>query len=661
MKKHFSKILISLFLMISSVNVFAQEVLKPKIVEKLQQNVFEVVYLKIEEDPLSYEKELPLDRIPYQERMDKYESIGTAFLLKDGYFYTAAHVLSLDHKTQADKFFIRDQNKQVYKIKDIVKFATDRDFVVFSVEGFNDANAKGLELEKTYKQNSTVFAVGNAQGEGIVMRNGLLTSTTPENREGKWQWLRFSAAASPGNSGGPLVTSQGKVIGIVTMKNSSENLNYALPVKELEAVAQNKGIIRSEYYYGIPNITTQRFYHTFDYEIDLPKPIEEVRTVCYNAFDANTKAFFNKTIEDYKYTGKENFVNNDKGNAIYASSYVSEFPFTLCLNEKNKWGCYSPNKTNDLKLEKNGSITAGGMLGIIQTKLKKPDDVTIQEYIENPKLLMDTLAKAFVITRPVGTEKITITSFGEPVSTSTYKDVFGRTWLISVYTLPFIDAAIYNISLPLPDGIFSLTEINLTHHIWSGVNFDLNFLADYIVTGYAGTTKEFQEYLSIPENVYPRHEVLKDAQIITNTKETKIVSSKFDITLPKDIINIDDKSDIELGISLRPDENKGLTTVLTMAAVEAQKNTNDNTVFLYTKDFKPHEDSSKDIIDNYNRVCSKTMPYDGNPFENDQKTTVFTADEKDNSVTVLGLVHKGNKMDVIKNNIQKIHDSVIEK
>jgi S1-C subfamily serine protease len=38
---------------------------------------------------------------------------------------------------------------------------------------------------------------------------------TPEARYGNWKWLRFSAAASPGNSGGPLLDSKGNVIGIV--------------------------------------------------------------------------------------------------------------------------------------------------------------------------------------------------------------------------------------------------------------------------------------------------------------------------------------------------------------------------------------------------------------------------------------------------------------
>src|SRR5581483_8096915 len=81
--------------------------------------------------------------------------------------------------------------------------------------------------------NSVVYAVGNALGTGVVIRDGLYTSDTPEDENGRWKWMRFSAAASPGNSGGPLLDQDGKVIGVVLMKSPNENLNYALPIGEV--------------------------------------------------------------------------------------------------------------------------------------------------------------------------------------------------------------------------------------------------------------------------------------------------------------------------------------------------------------------------------------------------------------------------------------------
>jgi S1-C subfamily serine protease len=90
-----------------------------------------------------------------------------------------------------------------------------------------------LPLDRTPALNAVVYAVGNALGTGVVIRDGLYTSDTPEQQDGAWKWMRFSAAASPGNSGGPLLDKDGKVIGVVLMKSANENLNYALPIREV--------------------------------------------------------------------------------------------------------------------------------------------------------------------------------------------------------------------------------------------------------------------------------------------------------------------------------------------------------------------------------------------------------------------------------------------
>ena len=51
MKKKIIRLLTAVFLLACQMNGFSQEALKSKIVTKLQQNVFEVVVKKIENDP----------------------------------------------------------------------------------------------------------------------------------------------------------------------------------------------------------------------------------------------------------------------------------------------------------------------------------------------------------------------------------------------------------------------------------------------------------------------------------------------------------------------------------------------------------------------------------------------------------------------------------
>ena len=193
-------------------NAFSQTLLKPEVLSIVRSNVFEVVVEKPQEGNLSYEKTLPLARIAFSIRNDKYIPLGTAFLMKDKQFYSASHIFNLYEDSVYTDYYIRDEKGAVYKVDSISKFATDRDFIIFTVEGFSNTENLGLEWAEEVSLNTEVFSVGNALGDGIVIRNGVYTSTTYEDQNGEWKWIRFSAAASPGNSGGPLLQVKGRCL-----------------------------------------------------------------------------------------------------------------------------------------------------------------------------------------------------------------------------------------------------------------------------------------------------------------------------------------------------------------------------------------------------------------------------------------------------------------
>ena len=129
MKKNF----IISFLICFTVSIFGQGILSAPVVDKLSKAVYEVVVLKPGEGNIEYEKRLPLERIAYSVRTDKYLPIGTAFLMEDGKFYSAAHVVQLRGKSLYKDYFIRDRDGKTYPIDKIEQFSINRDFVVFSV------------------------------------------------------------------------------------------------------------------------------------------------------------------------------------------------------------------------------------------------------------------------------------------------------------------------------------------------------------------------------------------------------------------------------------------------------------------------------------------------------------------------------------------------
>lgn len=77
---------------------------------------------------------------------------------------------------------------------------------------------------------ATVMVVGSPLGLGGTISIGLVSGF--RSIEGA-DWVQFSAPISPGNSGGPVIDSQGRVIGVASGKyvgDGVEALGFAIPV-----------------------------------------------------------------------------------------------------------------------------------------------------------------------------------------------------------------------------------------------------------------------------------------------------------------------------------------------------------------------------------------------------------------------------------------------
>ncbi len=85
------------------------------------------------------------------------------------------------------------------------------------------------------------FGIGPSVSEGIV--SGLKRSfRSPQGKQLMTNLIQFDAAANPGNSGGPLVTMDGEVVGIVTAILNPESrtfigIGFAMPIENAAAAA----------------------------------------------------------------------------------------------------------------------------------------------------------------------------------------------------------------------------------------------------------------------------------------------------------------------------------------------------------------------------------------------------------------------------------------
>jgi hypothetical protein len=236
----------------------------------MRQNVFEVVVKSPTTDPLSYTETPVRDPNPSD---TGWESIGTAFALAGGQFVTAAHVLGLDQDSLKTEFALKDASGSYHPLGSILAYSVWRDFAVFEVPGLQ---VPGLARLDKPELNQKVYTAGNALGAGLVLRDGLLTSTTSEEWKGAWSFLRFSAPASPGNSGGPLLDTQGRVLGIVLRKSENENLNYALPLSEVDT--HPLATLDQQYYYNLPLVTRKEKVEIHS-SWPLPQTSEQLRSL----------------------------------------------------------------------------------------------------------------------------------------------------------------------------------------------------------------------------------------------------------------------------------------------------------------------------------------------------------------------------------------------
>ncbi len=112
----------------------------------------------------------------------------------------------------------------------------------------DDLEAATMRSTADLRPGDHVIAVGHPFGIGPSVSYGVVSGLrrefrSPEGERTLTNLIQFDAAANPGNSGGPLVTTDGQVVGIVTaILNPSEQrtfigIGFAVPIENAAAAA----------------------------------------------------------------------------------------------------------------------------------------------------------------------------------------------------------------------------------------------------------------------------------------------------------------------------------------------------------------------------------------------------------------------------------------
>ncbi|WP_243649274.1 S1 family peptidase [Luteibacter rhizovicinus] len=576
--------------------------LDPAVLPKVQAATFEVVLPKADESTVTYEKPLPLDLLPFQFRNDKYVSIGTAFAVSDGHFVTAFHVFAAGIDSVSGAPALRDSGGHVYAIDQITRFSPQEDFVEFTVR--DAPKVKPLAINRNAPLNDVVFAVGNALGTGVVIRDGLYTSDTPEEQDGRWKWMRFSAAASPGNSGGPLLDKSGKLVGVVLAKSPGENLNYALPINRvLDASTTKADIDRRENY--VLDIMDDAQTGNFRGSIPLPIAYPDFMATYlkqYNAFiEGQLKALLAKSADTLYPRG------SGSHRLLVDSQDMDTFPSIIRRSAGGTWNRVGAEHGTD-RLADNGYLELGASGKNMLFHLRKPDSVSSVSLYGDPKLMMDLLLKGTPLNRDVGNQKIKILSLGKPVSDELHVDRYGRRWYMRVFALPYMNGIIVIAALPVPDGYIAIARMASAsdRHAHS---IDLEAMTDFVSVGYGGRFSQWKEFLS---SKAPLPDALRDTTLsVDYDKRFDFTSKPIQIQFGPNLQKIQPDSKLVVAFAVVPDgDNYAMRVGGVVAAAEAAK----RDMVLVSRYAKPFDDSEESDKTAWQRILKREHPLDRVPY-----------------------------------------------
>jgi S1-C subfamily serine protease len=146
---------------------------------------------------------------------------GTGFIISpDGYVVTNAHVLSGARYADA---ILSDQ--EILSM-DLIGYNTTLDIALLKLNGNFDYF--DMRDSDNIRVGEKVIAIGNPLGLSFSVSEGIVSGVNREGINDIPAYIQTDAALNPGNSGGPLIGTDGKVIGINNFKARGESIGFAL-------------------------------------------------------------------------------------------------------------------------------------------------------------------------------------------------------------------------------------------------------------------------------------------------------------------------------------------------------------------------------------------------------------------------------------------------
>jgi S1-C subfamily serine protease/sugar lactone lactonase YvrE len=164
--------------------------------------------------------------------------IGTAsgFLVSDnGKIVTNFHVIQ-----QCASLMVRLSNGDTYDSTYVNEVDPRKDLAIIRIKA---ASLTPLTLGESndIEVGQTIFSIGNPSGLQNTLQQGLVSAIRPLNG---YRLIQVSASINAGNSGGPILDGQARVVAIAAAKiTGAENLGFAIPIDYAKGLLDSKNEI----------------------------------------------------------------------------------------------------------------------------------------------------------------------------------------------------------------------------------------------------------------------------------------------------------------------------------------------------------------------------------------------------------------------------------
>jgi S1-C subfamily serine protease len=167
-------------------------------------------------------------QVVIRDRNGKTMGSGSGFLVSQrGLIATNHHVIAKAHSA----YVIFGDNTKA-SVLGAAAVDADSDLAILKVAGQTSMQPLEFAGNELPPVGVKVYAIGNPLGLANVLSDGLVSGHQPKNP--RLTVILTTAPISPGSSGGPLLTADGKVVGVTTgMFKGGQNLNIAVPISRV--------------------------------------------------------------------------------------------------------------------------------------------------------------------------------------------------------------------------------------------------------------------------------------------------------------------------------------------------------------------------------------------------------------------------------------------